>query len=171
MAKLAFTPKRKLSSKDIVGEDTRLLWKRKVKESAAEGKIFNRIDLYKIGGVVARFDEVPSPYGESCRLIGDFVAINTMSGEVFRSNRAFLPAIMADTLVSAVSQADKGSVVQFGYQVSIIEDVKSATGYVYTFEPLLEANESNQMLKIAEVIGATAERMLPAPEETKGKKK
>lgn len=156
MAKMKFTPKRKLSSKDILGIDTRALWKVAVKKD----ENLQRIDVYTIGGRVNRYDEVSSPFGESLRLIGDFIAVNTCEatstkGEIFRSNRAFLPAIMTDTIVSKLStMAAKDSAVEFGFKVAIVADEKSQTGYVFTFEEMIEAEESNAMLNIAEKIGA-----------------
>lgn len=164
---LQFTPKRKLSSRDIVGEDVRVIWRRAKKADP----LLMKIDLYKITGMASRYDTVPSPYGESLRLIGDFIAINVQTGEVLRSNRCFLPGIMQDAIVAGISGVGSGDAVQFAYMVSITDDsdnVKNATGYIYTFETLMEMKESNQMVQLAGVIGVknVAVAQLPPPELT-----
>lgn len=152
MAKLSFTPKRKLSSAVIMGEDVRVLWKRERKANPNVDKIV----LYRIAGTVKLYDKVDSPFGESLRLIGDFIAVNAKTGEVFRSNRAFLPGIMTDGIVAHISG---NANVEFSFEVSIIpdENVKSATGYCYSFEPLLDVKENDQMKNMAKSIGVELE--------------
>lgn len=149
---MEFTPKRKLSSADIMGGDVRVLWRQAKKADPSLVKI----ELYKITGISSMWDEVPSPYGETQRLIGDFIAVNLKTGEVFRSNRCFLPGIMKDSIVAAINSAAKGDAVQFAFLVSVTDDsdnVKNAVGYVYTFETLIEMKESNQMAELAKRIG------------------
>lgn len=159
--------------------DTRQLWKQHDKNTP-EGGEASKLEVYSIGGRVSRYDEVSSPFGESLRLIGDFIAVNLCSltstnGTKFRSNRAFLPAIMTDTIVAKLSNMNqKDSAVEFGFKVSLIADAKSQTGYVFTFEELIEAEESNAMLNIAEKIGAksgmeTMPTTQHTTEKTKGK--
>lgn len=163
---MEFTPKRKLSSADIMGEDVRVLWRRLRKEDPK----LQQKQLYKITGISSTYDEVPSPYGETQRLIGDFIAINLLSGEVFRSNRCFLPGIMKDSIIAAINSAAKGDAVQFAFLVSITDDadnVKNAVGYIYTFETLIEMAESNQMKELAKMIGVDTKPALPAGEPAK----
>lgn len=162
-AKMKFTPKRKLSGKDILGVDTRSLWKQEMKKNPD----ITRLDVYTIGGRANKYDTVDSPYGESLRLVGDFLAVNAFTKEVFRSNRCFLPGIMTDAIVAQLATMDsRDTSVEFGYTVYLTPDEKSGTGYIYMFEPLIEAEESNIMLNIAEKIGAKS-AMLPMTEPAK----
>lgn len=161
-AVLNFTPKRKLSAKEIVGDVKKIF-----KEADPKAK---KIPLFKIGGFVNRYDPVETNYGTAIRFIGDFVAVNQTSGEMFRSNRLFLPSIMTDEMtahLAAAKKRDEDASVEFGFDVSIIPDEKSATGYVYMAEPVVKVQESDAISALAAKLGVKA---LPAPETAKSDK-
>lgn len=160
--KRTFTmPKRKLTSRDIMGDDMRVLWRRWKKE---DPNLMEK-EVYKITGMASFHDTKPSPYGDTERLVGDFIAVNNLTGEVFRSNRCYLPSIMQDAVVAALTSSAKGEGVQFAFQIIVVDDsenVKNLTGFVYAFKPLMEVKESDQMQKLANAIGVP---LLPAEEQ------
>lgn len=123
-----------------------------------------KTDLCSIAGVARRCESVNTTFGESIRFIGDFIAVNLQTGEVFRANRAFFPKVVEGELESAVR--GNGN-VEFAFKISIIPDADSATGYVYHAEPVQKVRESDQVAALAEKIGvnllAEPHKNLPAP--------
>lgn len=168
MAKSSFTPKRKLSSAIIMGGDVRVIWRTAYKANPN----LDRIPLYKIAGKAVRWETKDSQYGESVCLIGDFMAVNANTGEVMKSNRVYLPGIMTDSVLAHIGD---GKFVEFAFDVAIIPDpnVKSATGYQYTFDTLIEVAEDSEMSKFEVALGiAPAAKMLEgnSPEVNRQKK-
>lgn len=157
-----FALKRKLSSKEIMGGDIKKMFILATAEGVKSGKPLTRFDLYRVGGVVKRCESVETNFGDSTRLIGDFLAVNKQTGEMFRSNRLFLPSIISEEMEAAVDPSTK-SQVEFAFDIYIIPDDKSATGYVYMAEPVVKARESDAMAQLAGKMGITLG--LPEPKE------
>lgn len=106
-----------------------------------------------------------SDFGEWTCLTGQFRAINKTTGESFDSGICFLPDVALDLVVGALGQGS----VDFAFDIGVVLDDDSATGYVYTAIPLMQ-EESNPISRLEEKLAALA---LPAPvaDDSKAKAK
>lgn len=162
---MEFTVLRKLTPKDILGHPNLKVWWKETVKAKPGLKILN---VFKIGGFINRSEQVPGIDDKpTTRFIGDFVAFNILTGEVFKSNRMFLPSIVSDELEAALittKAKDANGIVEFGHLISMIPDVKSATDYVYVAEPLVRPRESDAMAALVQLMTGKA---LPPTEERK----
>lgn len=150
MAKtMLYTPKRKLSAKDIIGQDVRKFWKNHMREKPNE----IIMEVYSIGGVVAKIDSVPTAFGESTRLIGQFIAVNLMTKQQFKSNRAYLPTICAESVMALFAERKPGEAVKFSYKISMVDDELSNTGYIYEYETMMQEKKSTDIAEIEQLMG------------------
>ncbi len=126
---------KKLSTSKIMGKKPRL----------NEGEK-SRV-LYQVVGIASgRKTGEHSEFGPWCALTGNFAAVNLASGEEFRSGVLFLPDVALDPIIGHM---DTGATsIEFGYTISIMEDEKSATGYVYTATPIMEPDENDPLEKL-----------------------
>ena len=142
---------RKMSAKTIIGN---------VRKETPE-KDGDTAKLFTVLGTTARMQSGESANGDWTAFIGEFEATRASDGEVFRSNKLFLPTVITEQLAATLDrvQGDDGkAVVSFAYEVGIQADESAATGYVYVAKPLL----AEQADPFAGIRAA-----LPAPEEKK----
>lgn len=165
MSGATFTWKRKLSALEIVGDNIKALFREWDKVRGDDSKL----ELFKVAGTLNDYEDVPTNFGDSTRLKGEFVAVNvcprsSQGGEIFRANRLYLPDIMTEQLVAALASLksnDPQAIIEFGFLVSIIPDEKSTTGYVFMSESLLETNKVDPLAKLAATLGIKL--ALPSP--------
>lgn len=74
---------------------------------------------------------------------GSAKATNLITGNVVTSTNTFLPGAASDILEEALAQGEKGTVVKYAFDISLVEDVSSAVGYVYEVKSLIEPDEKN----------------------------
>ncbi len=122
---------KKLSTLKIMGKKPRLNEDEKTR------------DLYQVVGIASGKKTGESDFGLWCSLTGNFAAVNLSTGEQFRSGVLFLPDVALDPILG---QMDAGATsVEFGFTISIVEDEKSATGYVYTAMPLMAPDQNDPL--------------------------
>lgn len=108
-----------------------------------------------------------SDFGEWTALTGQFRGLNLSTGETFDSGICFLPDVANDMVLGALNSG--ATAVDFAFDVGVVLDEDSATGYVYRASPVLQ-EEANPISRLEEKMAALA--ALPAPtEEVKGKGK
>lgn len=116
--------------------------------------------IFRIKGSVTATTSKTTQYGESYALLGDFIAQNLLTGEIFESSKAYLPKSFTDDIVGAFkSRGDASSGVEFTAEVAIMTDTASGTGYSYDVTPIQTAE--HQQWKAKAVMEFAA---LPAPE-------
>lgn len=102
-----------------------------------------------------------SDFGEWTCLTGQFRAVNLDTGETFDSGVCFLPDVAQDLIIGALGSGS----VDFAFDIGVVLDDDSATGYVYTASPLLQ--EENDPISRLEAKIAALALPAPAPEEKK----
>lgn len=114
-----------------------------------------------IAGVAKKAKKGESDYGEFTKFIGEFVAVNRITGEQFKSSTCFLNGDLLDQVESAIQSVDKatGEVyyndVEFSANVFVVRDNSIETMFFYSTQPIRKVAASNALLtlinEIAEV--------------------
>lgn len=115
-----------------------------------EGK---SITVCRFGGIARGLKTVPTTFGDSTALLGDFFGVNVASGEIFRSGVLYAPPVLLDMLAPRVEQNES---VEFAFDVNIIGDKTVAAGYRYTLGTIIEPAENDPMQKLLGVISPAA---------------
>ena len=104
-----------------------------------------KVDLLKVVGVCRQAQSGASPLGEYFKLIGEFRAVNTVTGEIFASTRCILPNFIAEGIGYALTTSDN---VEFGILIGAKAKPSSVTGYEFTVKPLIEPKVNDQLEKL-----------------------
>ena len=78
-------------------------------------------------------------------LVGDFVAIDTITGEEYRSGVCFLPNTAQNLIVGALGGDPNG--VEFAFDIGV-KKADNPVGYEYTVSPAVKPKESDAMLAL-----------------------
>jgi hypothetical protein len=152
-------PLRKITVKTVTGGVTDELFAQLV----ASPK--DPIPMMKVWGIATRMKPGSSDYGTYVKFNGQFRAVNIADGAIFRSSTMLLPKFLEDDLagIIGVGAADgKTPQVEFGFELSVKYDKTSATKYVYMAENIVEAQDTDQLMKLDSLVLGKA---LPAPKE------
>ena len=76
---------------------------------ALEGK--RSVELVKIAGVTTKAQPGQTDKGEYLKLIGEFRAVNLISGEVFESGVCLLPNFISDRIAGALNVSERSSLL------------------------------------------------------------
>jgi hypothetical protein len=154
MAKKEAEVLRKITVKSVMGKDfvymkdTDLVKKKKA-------------DLMRVYGCVTTIKPGSSDYGPFVRFVGEFKAVNVITGEMFVSPAAILPRFLEEQVAGACSPENLP--VTFGFDIGIKLAVDSKSGidkYEFTASPVLIPKSSNAMIALEETM---AQKALPAP--------
>ena len=115
---------------------------------AHEGK--RSVELVKIAGVTTKAQPGQTDKGEYLKLIGEFRAVNLISGEVFESGVCLLPNFISDRIAGALNVSEQ---VEFALAIGCKANPGSVTGYEFTCTPLVEAQPSDRMAGLLEACG------------------
>lgn len=125
-------------------------------------KKFGSKPLFRIKGNVTGYAEKKTQYGESFMLIGQFIAQNFETNEIFKSGRAYLPKSASEEIVGQFkSRSEAQNGVEFTADVFVVTDTASATGYSYDVRPIATVETLAWEAKAMQEMLA-----LPAPEKT-----
>jgi len=102
-----------------------------------------------IGGTIKRFHAVrvygnatgarsmSNEKGDFVKFTGQFRAVNPETGEEVQSGALFLPPIAENFVFGALNGVESGGVM-FGFDLFMVADSTSATGYVFEVSPLMD---------------------------------
>lgn len=107
-------------------------------------------DLLKIAGVTTKATPGQTDKGEFVKLMGEFRAINLVSGELFNSAACILPNFVSDAIAAALEQSNE---VEFALMISAKPNPRSVTGYEFGVTPLVEAKASDKLAGLLESSG------------------
>ena len=110
-------------------------------------------DVLRVYGKARGIKTGQTQYGTWTAFIGSFRAVNLATGESFASSKIFLPNQAEEMLLGVLGDNE---VVDFGFDIGVMENDASATGYEFTVKPLLQPKEEDDPL-------AEMAKMLPAP--------
>lgn len=121
------------------------------------------VPLYKIIGQVHGSRTGVGQDGEPWIMFtGSFLATNLQTGELITSPQAALPKHISALLFDAVKNAE-GQPVEFGFQIGAKVSEKSATGYEYEVDSLIEQRIADPLAALAARAGVAIPQ-LAAPE-------
>lgn len=147
---------KKISPKNLVGEVKPIVSEHIKKDGEA-------MELYRIWGVVDGVQTGNSSFGDWVAFVGQFGALNSVTGEEFKGIKAFLPEPMQTMLQVAMNDNDK---VEFALLVHVKRRDDLAIGYEYIAEPIIDAQEADPL----EHLKTKALPQLEAPKKTTTKK-
>lgn len=151
----------KMTLKEITGNRalTTDEYKAKMKELSV-----SQAEIAAISGEVTGFGEKSTNFGVSTYLVGSFVAQNRLTGELFKATKAYLTGGASEEIVAKFRQrAAAEDTVRFQLTVTVVPDVKSATGYTYVIQPIKTPEVINREAELLATFAA-----LPAPKPVKG---
>jgi hypothetical protein len=122
----------------------------------AEGK---NAPLLRVAGYTSEAMQGQTDKGEFTRLLGEFQAVNILTGQAFSSGQCILPSFVADQLAAALRVSNE---VEFAIEIGVQSDDTALTGFVYTARPLLQPSTDSRLSKLLARAGMAA--ALPAPE-------
>lgn len=120
--------------------------------------------LAAIYGVANKSEIITTNFGESTRFSGNFEGVNAQTGEIFRSGKAFLPAIVESMLEEAVASVEDGG-VEFAFEIGAEHSEKGNMGYAYTVRPLRKMAESDSLSHLRDEVKSHL-HALPAPDHS-----
>ena len=118
-----------------------------------------KVQLLKVAGVTTDAKTGQTEKGEYTKLLGEFIAQNLITGEVFQSGQCILPSFLSEQLAAALKASES---VEFALLIGARADKSAVTGYVYTAQPLVNAEPTARMSKLLTAAGIAP--ALPAPE-------
>ena len=147
----------------------------------------SEILAYRVYGRAQGFEIVSTDNGESNKYLGEFEAVNALTGEVFRSKSLYLPGLASDILEDQLTNANdkdpsettvkretkrgtvEGRVLKFEKQIEFGMDITaspstSATGYEWGAKPIIETKQEDPFKALKGKIQA---KPLPKPVQKK----
>jgi hypothetical protein len=113
------------------------------------GKIHGKtavMPLFGVIGLASASEAGDTALGPYVKLLGDFKAVNAVTGEIFRSGAAILPGSANDLIYGALKGlGDGGGSVEFALKVGVQRDESSAVGYVYVIEQVMSESASDPL--------------------------
>ena len=138
----------KLSAKAVCGNI-----KKTVVEALKAGKLENgdTVKLFRIMGIARSVITGTGDNGDWVAFKGDFQAIRSTDGQVFRSGKCFLPASASDLIEGAAPAKDNE--ISFAFEIGIEVDETANTLYVYTVNSPKPPEENDALKLLAESFG------------------
>lgn len=113
--------------------------------------------LFGIIGLASDCTAGETQLGPYVKLLGQFKAVNTETGEIFRSGAAILPGSANDLIYGALKGlGEGGGSVEFALKVGVQRDETSAVGYVYIVEQIHQEGQTD-------ALAALEARLMPPP--------
>jgi len=140
---------KKISVKTVAGNVKKMI------AAQAEGKA-KSIPVMRVYGVATRMLTGEGDNGSWVAFIGQFKAVNLLDGVEYTSGKLFLPDVASDLLEGALGAAETNS-VEFGFDVIVVPDESSGTGYVYQAEPLIEPEKDDTFSRLEKVMPVALE--------------
>jgi len=125
-----------------------------------------KIALMNIVGETTTAEPGQTDKGEFLKLKGNFVAINSDTGEAFNAAVCILPNFIADQLAEALKSSEK---VEFALEIGAKAKASSVTGYEFTTTSLIEAKPTDSMQRLLNLAGVGVMDAIEAPKQAKKK--
>lgn len=130
-----------------------------VKDSVASLGEGETKPLLRVVGIATGYKPGQTDKGEYLLLLGEFSAVNLLTGAQFQSAKAILPNFIAENFAPVL---ERNGSAEFALEIGAQRNDSAVTGYVYTVRPLMESKASDRM---AELIAIASKELpsLPAP--------
>lgn len=164
---------KKIGASDLLGPVAKV-----VREHLEVGDVKN---AFGVAGVCNKIETGVSNYGEWTRFIGDFNAVNYLTGEEFRSEKTHVPSVLEAVLLrdlEALKGASKemahstvtdlSSEIEFAFTVALKrleDDEKGGVSYEYVTTPKTEVKANDRISHLSAMLqlDAPKEAEKPAP--------
>ena len=124
---------KKISTKTVLGDVSKLV---------KGGEIDKPTNALRIMGTATGIASGESNFGEWKALVGQFAAINLLTGEESRSGKAFVPDTVTDIVETALNKlkadGEENASVEFAIDVEIVPNPDLAVGYEYNAIPHIQ---------------------------------
>lgn len=124
------------------------------------------LSVMRVYGNAVSHKNVPTPFGESTCLLGQFEAIGTETGLVQQAAQLYLPEVALIPILAAMMADDgKTRAVVFAIELFVGQAQNKKPGgsvYEYTFKPLMPPDEADPMEQLRRRVNEVAPA-LPAP--------
>ena len=138
---------KKISVKVVVGN---------VKKMVASGEIKEKTAVMRVYGIASKIVTGTSDNGDWVAFLGQFKAINLLTGVDFTSGKLFLPGVASDLVEGAIN-GDGANAIEFGFDVLVEPDESSAVGYIYQAESLIPPSDDDTLSKLEKTLTARLE--------------
>lgn len=130
-----------------------------LKEHVAKVKDGESVPALRVVGIATAYKPGQTDKGEYLLLIGEFSAVNLLTGSQYASSKAILPNFIAESFAPVL---DRSGNVEFALEILVERNDSAVTGYQFNARPLMESKASDRM---AELIALASQDMpaLPAP--------
>jgi hypothetical protein len=119
------------------------------------------IALARFAGETSEAKTGQTDKGEFVRLIGQFFAVNLITGEQFTSSQAILPTFISEPLAAALRTSES---VGFSIEISAEPDERSAVGYRFGVKALNETAPNDKVRRLMLAAGIKPEAAADADE-------
>lgn len=134
---------RKLTVKNIIGGPTNV--RAMFDDNVSDG---DSVHLFGIAGIANRVRYGESAFGPFSELQGEFIAVLN-DGTQLKAGKCFVPDASCHGAITNTFE-NTGEAVEFSFNVSVVADSESATGYFYQ---ATEATAPKQSERLSELVG------------------
>ena len=125
---------------------------------------------FVVYGKVMRATPMESQFGPYVKFGGQFMAVNEIDGKQFRSAVFLAPGIAEDQIYSALQTAQelsKSASAEFALRFKTVEDKKSARGYIWVAETLIEPESDDPLERLTRQISGDVPKLAPPAKKAK----
>lgn len=134
---------KKISVKTVCGD---------LKAMLREGKLTDGMKLMRVFGIANGIATGVSEYGPWVAFKGTFEAMSYFTGKISHSGRCLLPDVASEVLEGVVLTAEGRAGVEFGFEIILKFDDKSATGYIFEAEPILAPAQNDPLMQLKRTV-------------------
>lgn len=110
--------------------------------------------LYGVIGIASGYTPGQTDLGPFVKLIGQFKAVNTATGDEFRSGAAILPGAASDLIYGTLKGLEaSGGAVEFALRVGVKRDDSSPVSYVFVIEQLYQPQAQDALGNLERSLG------------------
>ena len=118
------------------------------------------IDLFQVYGHASKCESIDTSYGVAIKIIGQFEAFRSDTGELFRSPTLYLPRPADEMIEEALSKTE--GQVEFAFEISVVA-ADTKTGYEYAVSTIVEPEGEDPLVSLRSKFTDT--KMLDKPED------
>ena len=162
----------KISAADLLGKVGKF-----VRENIEVGE---RCKAFGVAGVCEAIETGTSTFGEWTRYVGDFQAVNYVTGDVYRSERAHVPTVLSAILERDLGALKTGEVkenkhsstyplstsAEFAFSVDIVrnpdDEESGAVSYEYVTTPKTQIAANDRISHLTGLLGVETPTALEA---------
>lgn len=127
------------------------------------------IAVMHVGGTAVDTKQVPTPYGESTCIMGEFTAVHPETGEMSEAGQLYLPEVAVIPLRLALAR-EGARAAEFAFTIFVKAAVDAKPGgsvYEYTFENRMPISDNDPRAKMRQLLLEAAGKAPALTDESK----